>query len=421
MTPTRSRAVGLALTVLAGISGVAACGADSTGSRTLRVEAGGSISDVVSTARPGDVVVVADGVYHETVRVAVPGITLRGESRNGVVLDGEDRLANGVTIVADGVAVENLTVRSYTQNGLLFNGIEAATGGRGIEPGVVYGTGDDVLSGYRASYVTAFNNGLYGIYAFASRDGLIEHSYVSGHPDSGVYVGQCNPCNTVVSDVTAELNAIGYYGTNASGEVYVIDSVFRHNRLGIAPNSQRAERLAPQSATVVGGNLVIDNDSLDAPPIPKGFIGVGIAVGGGTQNLIVRNRVVDNDAAGIALLMLGEFAPLGNTVEGNVVEGNGVDLVYAPGAGVAAEGNCFADNRFGTSTPDDIETVMRCGSDGTLTTTAWQQTASPPGPDYRDIPAPPAQPDMPVDEMTATGGAGVVPDVDVAALTVPTG
>lgn len=407
----------LTATAVAGVLG--ACGPDDVGPRTLQVEPGGSISDVVSSARPGDVVVVSDGTYHETVRVAVPGVTLRGESRNGVVLDGEHRLANGITVVADGVAVENLTVHSYTQNGVLFNGIEAASAGRGVESGVVYGTGDDVLAGYRASYVTAYNNGLYGIYAFASRDGLIEHSYVSGHPDSGVYIGQCNPCNTVVRDVTAELNAIGYYGTNASGEVYVVESVFRHNRLGIAPNSQRAERLAPQSATVVGGNLVVENDSVDAPPIPEGFIGVGIAVGGGTENLVVRNRVEGNDGAGIALLTLGEFAPLRNRVEGNVLSGNGIDLVFAPGESAAAEGNCFVDNEFATSRPETIETAMPCGAPAEATTATWQQTASPPGPDYRDIPAPPAQPEMPTDAMSTTGGAGAVPAVDVAALAVP--
>ena len=105
------------------------------------------------------------------------------------------------------------------------------------------------LERFRVAYVTAYNNGLYGIYAFQSRNGVIEHSYASGHPDAGIYVRQCEVCNTVIDAVTAENNAIGYYGTNASGNVYVVRSIFKGNRLGLAPNSQRQELLSPQRDT----------------------------------------------------------------------------------------------------------------------------------------------------------------------------
>ena len=274
---------------------ITACAADTTTPQVIEVPAQvATISAAVERARPGDIVLVAPGIYHESVKVHTPGITVRGSDRNTVILDGEDTLANGFVVAANDVAIENLTVHSFTQNGIVFSGIEAASRGKGVDPNVIYGTGDAVLSGYRVSYVTAYNNGLYGIYAFASRSGIIEHSYVSGHPDSGVYIGQCRPCDAVVRDVTAEYNAIGYYGTNSSGGVYVIDSVFRHNRLGIAPNSQKAENLAPQAETVVAGNLVSDNADPAAPKIVEGFAGGGIAIGGGTRNTVLRNRVIDN-------------------------------------------------------------------------------------------------------------------------------
>jgi hypothetical protein len=193
------------------------------------------------------------------------------------------------------VRVENLTVHSYTQNGIVFNGIDAASGEYGVKPDEAYGTEGHSLEGYEVRWVTAYNNGLYGIYAFASVNGLIENSYASGHPDSGLYVGQCRPCNAVVRNNISEKNAIGYYGTNASGDVWVIDSVWRGNRLGIAPNSQEMEKLAPQEGTVVAGNLVVDNDNPLAPAIPEGFFGAGIVVGGGARNMIVRNRVEGHD------------------------------------------------------------------------------------------------------------------------------
>ena len=99
------------------------------------------------------------------------------------------------------------------------------------------------------SYLTAHNNGLYGLYAFGEQDGVIEHVYASGNPDSGVYVGQCQPCRTLVQDATLEHNSIGFESTNAGGELTVINSHFSQNRIGATLTSQTAEMLAPQAGT----------------------------------------------------------------------------------------------------------------------------------------------------------------------------
>ena len=160
-----------------------ACGADSNDVvKTIRVPADRpSIQAAVDAARPGDMVLVDAGTYNEAVKIDTKQITLRGMDRNAVVLDGGDKLANGVTVTADGVAVENMTIHSYTQNAVLFNGATSDDGS--VDPDVVYGSAEYVLDGYRAAYLTTYNNGLYGIYAFAARNGTIEHSYASGHPD----------------------------------------------------------------------------------------------------------------------------------------------------------------------------------------------------------------------------------------------
>lgn len=413
----RSLRIGFVLLV---IFAGAACGSDKSHTpQVLRVDSGSSINEVVQQAKSGDIVIIAPGTYNESVKVAVEGITIRGEDRNTVILDGQDKLPNGIAVAANGVAIENLTVHSYTQNGVLFNGTEAVAGDKGVDPEIVYGTGDNVLSGFRVSYVTAYNNGLYGIYAFASRDGLVEHSYVSGHPDSGVYIGQCKPCNTVIRDVTAERNAIGYYGTNSSGDMYVIESTFINNRLGIAPNSQRAERLAPQGQTVVAGNLVVDNDDPTAPPIANGYFGVGIAVGGGTENLVIRNRVEGNSAAGIAVISMNEFLPLGNRIEENALGGNGIDLVYAPDGASDAGENCFASNTFSSSQPDEIESVLGCDSGANFVPRSFTIPVGPQGGDYRDTPAPPDQTLMPPSAMSAIGGVGALSKVDINNIHVP--
>jgi hypothetical protein len=398
-----------------------ACGGDSSSVRVIRVPSdAATITEAVGKAKPGSTIEIEAGVYREAVDVDVEGITIRGVDRNTVILDGEHKLTNGFSVVADDVAVENLTVRNYLQNGIVFNGVSAATEAGRAGEGTIFGTGDAVLTGYRTSWVTTYNNGLYGIYAFASRDGLIEHSLASGHPDSGIYVGQCKPCNVVITDVIAERNAIGYYGTNASGGVLVVKSVFRNNRLGMTPNSQDMEKLAPQSETTIVGNLVADNDDATAPAIPEGFFGSGIAVGGGTRNVILRNRVTGHDRAGIELLKLKDYAPENNRIEGNVLSGNRTDLLFAVVGSQGAAGNCFDGNDFGSSVPSDIETLMPCG--GAARDFAMPESprsTPPPRVDYRNIPPPAAQESMPSEAIRAAAGAGAVPTIDLDAITVP--
>ena len=409
------------LAPLVGALATVACGSDQPGERLVAVPGDfATISEAVEKARPGTIIEVGPGVYHESIEIDVERITIRGADRNDVVIDGEHRLANGFSVIADDVAVENLTVRNFLQNGIVFNGIMAASRGEGVDPTVDYGIGDDVLTGYRVSYVTSHNNGLYGIYAFASRGGLIEHSLASGHPDSGIYVGQCRPCDVLITDVIAERNAIGYYGTNASGGVIIASSIFRNNRLGIAPNSQDMERLAPQAEAIVVGNLVENNDDPTAPAIPSGYFGGGIAVGGGTKNVIVRNRIVGHDRAGIELLDLDTFLPIDNRIEGNELADNAVDLAYAVRGAVDGGGNCFIDNTFTSSKPADIERLLPCDATaGSFDVPAPLSLTAPPKVDYRAVPVPDDQPPMPTNERRSTAGAGPVPAIDVSTIGLP--
>ena len=406
--------------LLALASVLTACGSDDT-ARTINVPGdAGTIQAAVDDARPGDIVLIAGGTYNEAVKVTTDGIVIRGEDRNKVILDGEHRLANGVYVAADGVRVENLTVHSYTQNGVVFNGIDAASGGNGVDPGITYGTEDRALDGYEVRYVTAYNNGLYGIYAFASVNGLIEDSYASGHPDSGIYIGQCKPCNAVVRRVTAELNAIGYYGTNASGNVWVVESTFSRNRLGVAPNSQEMEKLAPQEETVVAGNVVEDNDNPAAPAIEEGFFGGGIIIGGGTRNTVVRNRVGGHDFAGIGVIDFNGFSPSNNRIEGNTARGNRVDLLFRVGDNSSADGNCFAGNSFSVSSPERIESVMPCGEPAAaLPRVPADGPPPPPDVDYRTLPAPPPQVTMPAAGMARPAGTAPFTAPDLTTVTLP--
>lgn len=302
-----------------------------------------TISEAVAATKEGDTVLVSPGVYRETVLIRTSGITLRGTDRNDVVIDGEVRRANGVVVTAAGVTVENLTVRDHTLNGVLFTGMSDSQGGlaRGssgytrLDPAKF-----PPLQGFHVSHVTASNNALYGVYAFDSQHGVIEHSYASGSADSGFYVGQCKPCDIQVRGNVAERNAVGYEGTNASGDMYVVGNRFVGNRVGLTSNSDYQEAFVPQTDASIAGNLIAHNAEAATPAQADGGFGLGLGIAGGTGNRVLRNRIVDNSTAGAVLTSAEDLPPVDNRIAGNVLTGNGADLVYAASARAPGRGNC---------------------------------------------------------------------------------
>ncbi|HEY4375533.1 MAG TPA: right-handed parallel beta-helix repeat-containing protein [Acidimicrobiales bacterium] len=389
--PSRPRAIVAPLTVAIALLGatLAGCGSDAhTGPTVLRVPADyRTIQAAVTAAHPGDLVLISPGTYREAVKVGTKQLVIRGTDRNRVVLEGGNKLINGFEVTADQVAIENLTIQRFALNGIEFRGPYDSNA---AQSGPV---------GWRASYVTAADNGLYGFYAFGSSAGQFDHDYASGQPDSGIYVGQCRKCGAVVIDNTLEHNAIGYENTNASG-VLVARNIIRRNRVGMTVNSGQTELLAPQRGDTIVANLVTDNDDADTPETKGGF-GVGIALAGGQDDQVRRNVVSGNSGAGIVLIDQDGYRPKNNTVIDNVQQGNGVDLVFATsdGSTPVKAGNCFTVTNGGqpTTRPRDLLGVAPCDEEanGPLTPTALDLPAAPKGVSYQKVPLPKAQADMP--------------------------
>jgi Right handed beta helix region len=310
----------------------------------------------IVAAQPGDVILLAAGTYRGGVTIPKEkhDLTIRGADRNRVIFDGKDVLLSAIEIKADRVSLENLTARHYTANGFEWEGVD----------------------GFSGRYLTVWNVGLYGIYAIESRHGTFQHDLVSGAADAAYYVGECQPCDTVVSHVTARYSAIGYSGTNAGGNLEVRDSLFDRNGTGILPNSYEGQEAPPpERDTRISGNTVRDSGSVPVPansPL-AGFVGLGIGIAGGMDNVLEGNTVTGSARFGIAVFpTLQEsrnvFAPSGNQIRGNTVAGSRTaDLVFSTGNG---SGNCFADNQYTSSLPTAIEALLPCGAGA---------TSSPPG------------------------------------------
>lgn len=433
-------------------------GDDSTGDdgggdgdyRTLEVPGDyDTIQAAVDDASAGDLVLVDEGVYKEAVTVpeGTDNIVIRGTDRNKVILDGEFEKENGIFVVgANGVAVENMTARNYTANGFFWTGVE----------------------GYRGSYLTAYRNGDYGIYAFDSVTGQFDNSLGSGSPDAGFYIGQCYPCDAVLDNVIGEFNGLGYSGTDAGGNLIIANSTFRNNRAGIVPNTGAYELCYPQRDMTIVGNKVYDNNYGEGPAVgltqDVDVVGSGVLVGGGIGNTIERNQIYDNDLAGVLLTNFPETGaaddvpgpedrttpcseyrerPLPdpseipevviwptaeNTIVGNEVSGSEYDLAIALLDEAYDNGNCFADNVFTTSGPANIEQFLPCEGEGTGSKDdspfpiLQLAEAGPPAGDYKTTPEPDDQENMP--DASSAPPVPATPDnvpmqIDVDSITLP--
>lgn len=308
----------------------------------------GTIQAGVDLANEGDTVLIGPGVYHEAVKVRTPGLRIRGTDRNAVVLDGESTLDIGIDATqADRTLIENMTAHHFRRHGFFWFQDK----------------------GYWGRYLTAYNNGLYGIYAFDSRCGQLDHSYTSGNADSGFYIGECYPCDAVVTDIVAERNALGYSGTNAGGNLTLRDSIWRNNAMGIVPNSLDGESRPPQQGVIIRNNTVENNNNQTAPgvSIAGTYYGAGIVIAGGENNQVYGNAVTNHLLAGIAIAPLPDqhvWIPSGNTIWGNTVSHDAVlypDSYDLAQAAVAGPNNCWADNAAATTAPAVLTTVWACG------------------------------------------------------------
>ena len=302
-----------------------------------------TIQAAVNAAKPYALISIAPGIYHEVVTVRTAHLTIRGRDRNGVILDGNFKLTNGFEVVADNVVLENMTARHFQANGFYWMGVK----------------------GYRASYLTAYANGDYGVYAYGSNTGQFDHDLAVGQPDSGFYIGYCHPCNAIITNVISEDNALGYSGTNAGGNLVIRDSIWRNNMSGIAPNTLDSEPDPPEADTTIINNLVENNNNFDAPSKALEYpsIGNGIVIGGGNNNHILNNRINGHIYYGILILPNIDqhfWQPSGNVTENNIITNSGVaDLALSA---LSAGNNCFSDNKVARTSPPFLQFTHACGS-----------------------------------------------------------
>jgi hypothetical protein len=380
-----------------------------------------TIQAAVNASTKGDWVLIEPGVYDEAVKVegAQSGIWIRGMNRNTVIIDGRHEVNNGIEIhKANNVWVENLTVRNFEfgpscpdescGNDIWWNG--------GADSGTIG------AHGWYGSYLTAYDTGLkggYGIFTNNEERGSYENIYASGFADSGFYIGACRECNARVSNAVMEDNALGYSGSNSSGRLVIENSVFKHNLVGIAPNSENPGDAPPpldgacnsfkntsptptfsttkiKRCEVLRNNHVEENNNLTVPVNGSTAIapwGVGIELPGDYAVLTEDNVIVNNPNDGVlGFEYPNPFPPeektiyfqlAGNRISGNMFVNNGYnpspELSGSPFTGdlsllsdyaelfggpkSQSNNNCASGNSFADATfPANIEGTWGCQS-----------------------------------------------------------
>jgi hypothetical protein len=403
-----------------------------------------TIQDAVDAALAGDWILIDAGTYHEAVTITTPKLHVRGIDRNGVIVDGQHMVGDGIMVNAvDNVTIENLTVRDFDRpsldgehgNQIWWNGGD--------------GSGKIGLHGWSGSYLTTFSTGLlsgYGIFISNSVSGSLDQVYASGFNDSGLYLGACRDCQATISHALVENNALGYSGTNSGGHIVVSDSTFQNNSNGIGPNSLNNDDIPPPQdgacnsgqntsmtptisstnidrCTIFKNNMVANNANFSAPanstaasvPWGNGFVLVGTY-----GDLVDSNTIAGNPSSGILGFENPDPFPVtdstvffqlaGNKITNNTFSGNATntdpnaaDIVLVGGLfGMRqSTNNCVSGNTLSRTTPADLATTCSCdnaqtpnpGGDALNYLLALQSASQARTP--MPQPVPPAQPSMP--------------------------
>jgi hypothetical protein len=422
--------VGLLVTLAALVTGSAAQAAcRPSGSGVLLVgryegKAGqcNTIQAAVKAAQPGDWILIGPGDYKQAssetvpgalgddragadVLVTTPNLHIRGMNRNTVMIDGtkpgtpqcSPKESDQYLGVAEGAGHRgNNGVIVYKTPGVWLQNFSACNflsgndgGGDEIWFDGQQASGRQEIGSWWGEYLSATStywggtdkpSATYGVYAANTfGPGVFENTYASNMSDSGVYIGACPDCNTVINRSQFEGNDLGYSGSNSGGHLTIENTEFNNNEEGVATTSQNNDDApSPQEGLCPGGkenpapppgaqrnticwvmihDRVVNNNNGGTPTSggAPGLLGTGMTDAGGRNDLVIDNTFAGNKAWGILVLpypgveeepppqVLAAFPE--DNCRGGIkasLEGK-TECVYEPFANEVA-GNTFANN-----------------------------------------------------------------------------
>jgi hypothetical protein len=328
------------------------------------------IQEAVNIAEPGDWILVGPGDYKQStiqkiegasgsddiagadIVIRTPDLHIRGMNRNEVMIDGtkpgypecssEEAAQNFGEPEGDGYRGNNGIVvyeaeGVWLQNFSACNFLGSNQGGDEIWFDGDQSSGAQKLRSWWGEWLSATStywagaekpNATYGLYAdnVYEGPGVFNHTYGNNMSDSGMYIGACPNCGTIVENSQFEGNDLGYSGSNSGGHLTLENNEFDNNEEGVATQSQNnddapspQEGLCPEGKEnpspppgaqrknicwVMIHNRVVENNNGGTPTSSgaPGLLGAGMTDAGGRNDLIVENTFAGNNAWGILVL-----------------------------------------------------------------------------------------------------------------------
>jgi hypothetical protein len=318
----------------------------------LKVHPGGSIQAAVDAADPGETVVVAAGVYHESVTIRTDGITLRGAGpRLSILVPPADMSGtctkfsggSGVCVLGRfgaGGSIADRTAR-VSILGLGFRGWP----GMGV---FALGAKKLTISGNEARSI-----GEYGFARFDSVGGSIVDNVAKATGEAGIYVGDSANADVAVRNNRVAKSLFGIFVRHAH-RVVMEHNMAWNNCQGIFVLDDGQPGGAGHS--LIRYNVVNENNRAcpggdEAPPLRGG----GIALLGAVETTVSWNVVRSNRgnkllSGGVVLMsskqITGGSHANDNTVVRNIAYGNEPLDIRWDGKG---SGNVVTGNSCGTA------------------------------------------------------------------------
>ncbi|MEU9075985.1 right-handed parallel beta-helix repeat-containing protein [Kitasatospora sp. NPDC048538] len=340
-------------TALATLAAVPAAHAAEQGTLHL-VPAGASVQQAVDAAKSGDTIQLLPGTFRGSVRITMPGLTLRGSGPASVITPGDGTenacatAGHGICVVGTEAApLADVTVEALAVTGFTRNGIDASgTTGLAVRATYVHDNAQQGISqemSTRAAIVgnRSVDNGQSGVFLanYAYREG--------GAPDTGGTVVEGNVLTGNRVGVTVRrLRGLAVQGNEITGNcggVFVVgdEGVPRAGDLDVRKN-----------------RVVANNRFCPANPRLGAIQGAGIVLTGTEDTRVTDNEVHDNvgssDFSG-GIVLFKSVVGVSNaraTVSDNRLSGNSpADIADRDTAGA---------NTFSRNTCDRSEPSGRC-------------------------------------------------------------
>ena len=247
-----------------------------------------SIQSAVATTRPGDTVVVCEGIYHETVTVTTDDVRLVAEGAGDVVVDGERVRQRGFALAAvRGVTIQGFTVRNHLESGI---NLSAGAHHNVVRHNLTSGNGFGIQlasagPGNAVVHNVSQGNTLAGISNVSSEGTTIAHNASSHNQRNGIVVARPHGSYAPLS-VTVAYNHSSDNGVAGIAIIHGGVSAVSYNHL--SGNAQDGIILHESFDNVIERNHSTTN----------GLDGIGVKDHPGTplsaRNAIRQNHVSDN-------------------------------------------------------------------------------------------------------------------------------